>query len=262
MSCAVSCGHARVRRRWRRARHARVRPPRVPVGSPRTRHAAGRPASGPGGVQGQYRVGEQVPYDGREGGEAVGRPPRVGNPGEQGASGAGPGVQRPQARGELGCGAVGTGRVALGHVGEVARQGPEQVGRAQPDALTELGEPEPGQLGAQFSAFGGAAARGGDDDHLPVAVPGQGLGVDGVVLASLAFQQPVAEPVDRVGAPQVTGRHHPAERGPHGGPRDPERLHAAHELLHRQLGRMQTQQQAQDDRPGGQRAQVRLPGRR
>lgn len=82
----------------------------------------------------------------------------------------------------------------------------------------------------------------------------------GGVLAALAVQEAIAQAVDRVRAPQVTGGHHPAERGAEGGAYHAERFDGAQQVPYGQLGRMCAQQQAEDDRPGGQRAQVHLAG--
>ena len=140
--------------------------------------------------------------------------------------------------------------VAIERLGQL--QG--QVGRTHPHPLAQLGQPAEGQGPAPAAPDLGRAPRRGDHGQPPVpVVGGGGTGaagrLPGLARREMARQAVPTGPVGR----RLTAGHHAAQRHPGPVLADAEQVGQAHELGHRQLGRIHAEQRAGQDGSGRQR---------
>ena len=129
-----------------------------------------------------------------------------------------------------------------------------EVGRPHPDALAQLGQPAVGQGPAAGAAHVGRAPRRRHHGQPPLPVVGGGRTGAAGRLARLARRQVTRQPVPAgpVGGGLAPGDHATQS---HPGPvlADAEEAGQAHELGHRQLGRIHAEQRAGQDGPGRER---------
>ena len=140
--------------------------------------------------------------------------------------------------------------VAVQGIGQLQRQ----VGRTHPHALAQLGQAPVGQGPATGGPDLGRAAGRGDHGEPPLPAVGGGRPGAAGRLARLARRQVARQPV--AAGPvrrRLTAGHHAAERHPGPVLADAEEAGQAHELGHRQLGRIHAEQRAGQDGPGRQR---------
>ena len=146
--------------------------------------------------------------------------------------------------------------VALQGVGQSQRE----VGRPHPDAFAELGQPAIGKGAPPRPPHVGRAAGRRHHGQPPLPVVGGGRPGAAGRLPRLARRevprQPVAAGAVRGG---LTAGDHPAQGHPGPVLADAEEAGQAHELGHRQFGRIHAEQRAGQDGPGRQRSR-RWPG--
>ena len=138
------------------------------------------------------------------------------------------------------------------------RQLTVEVVRPQPHALAQFTEPMIHQGRSQRGPGSGLGADRRDDHGDPVAIPIPGGRIERVVLATLACEQSIGEPVTVLGTNQIPTADHPGERNPQRRLPDPEIGGQPQQFGRSRPGRVRTEEHRQHYRTCGQNLAGRL----